>query len=78
MPGRFVTLDPARNRARFSTLTWQPAPWGLGAIVRRWGWLGSQRRWLSRCYLDQASAQASVARLLRRRLRPGYRVIAWS
>ena len=31
---RFQSLDPAKNRARFYTITWQPALWGGGAIVR--------------------------------------------
>ena len=39
---RFVSLDPAKNRARFYTITWQPALWGGGALVRRWGRLGGR------------------------------------
>ncbi len=41
---RFGSVDPARNRARFYTLTWQPALWGGGAIVRTWGRLGGLGR----------------------------------
>ena len=74
---RFVSVDPERNRARFYTLTWQPALWGGGAVVRAWGRLGSPGRTLTHFYLDRASAQARVERLIRRRLRRGYRVIEW-
>ena len=74
---RFVSLDAAKNRARFYTITWQPALWGGGAIVRRWGRLGGQGRALTHFYPDRASVQASVERLIRRRLRRGYQVVAW-
>ena len=33
---RFVNLDPAKNRARCYTVTWQPALWG--------GWAGRDVR----------------------------------
>ena len=74
---RFVSLDPAKNRARFYTITWQPALWGGGALVRRWGRLGGQGRTLTAFYPDRASAQEVVARLIRRRLQRGYQVVAW-
>ena len=74
---RFVSVDPERNRARFYTLTWQPALWGGGAIVRTWGRLGGPGRAMTAFYPDRASAQASVERLIRRRLRRGYRVVEW-
>ncbi len=74
---RFESLDPAKNRARFYTITWQPALWGGGAIVRRWGRLGGPGRALTTFYDDRASAQESVERLIRRRLGRGYEVVAW-
>ena len=79
-PVRFVSLDPAKNRARFYTLTRQPALWGGGAIVRRWGRLGGQGWALTTFYPDRASAQESqesVERLIRRRLRRGYQLVEW-
>ncbi len=72
---RFESLAPAKNRARFYTLTWQPALWGGGAIVRAWGRLGGRGRALTTFYDDRASAQASVERLIRRRLKRGYWVV---
>ena len=74
---RFESCDPTKNRARFYTVTWQPALWGGGAIVRRWGRLGGQGRALTVFYPDRASAQESVERLIRRRLRRGYQVVEW-
>ncbi len=63
----FVSVDPARNRARFYTLTWQPALWGGGAVVHAWGRLGSPGRTLTHFYPDRATAQAHVERLIRPR-----------
>ena len=74
---RCESLDPAKNRARFSTITWQPALRGGGAIVRRWGRLGGPGRALTTFYPDRASAQESVKRLLCRRLDRGHRVVEW-
>ena len=77
LPGALESLDPAKNRARFYTVTWQPTLWGGGALVRRWGRLGRQGRALPHFYPDRASAQASVERLIRRRLTRGYQLIEW-
>ena len=77
---RFVSLDPAKNRARFYTLTRQPALWGGGAIVRRWGRLGGQGWALTTFYPDRASAQESqesVQRMSRRLLRRGNQLVEW-
>ena len=74
---RLLSLDPARNRYRFYSLTWQPCLWGGGALVRAWGRLGTPGRSLTRFYPDRPSAEAAIRRLLRRRLRHGYRVVAW-
>lgn len=74
---RFVSVDPARDRARFYALTWQPALWSGGALVRSWGRLPGPGRSLVRFYPDRTAAQAEVERLVARRLRRGYRVTAW-
>jgi hypothetical protein len=39
-----VNVDPTKNRRRFYTLTWQPSLFGGGAIVRRWGRVGTEGR----------------------------------
>ncbi len=74
---RFVSIDPARNRARFYTLTWQPILWGGGAVLCTWGRLGRQGRTRQWCYPDRVSAQTTVERIIRRRLQHGYQVIGW-
>ena len=67
--------DPARNRYRFYTLTWQPMLFGGGALLRSWGRIGTRGQILEALYPDRASAQPAVEQLLRRRLRRGYRVV---
>ena len=74
---RLRSIDPARNRDRSYTLTWQPALLGGGALVRCWGRTGAAERTRADDYPDRACAQAHVEALLRRRLRHGYRVLAW-
>ncbi len=74
---RLRSVDPARDRDRSYTLTWQPALLGGGALVRCWGRTGGAERTRADYYPDRACAQAHVEALLHRRLRHGYRVLAW-
>ncbi len=74
---RLRSIDPARNRDRSYTLTWQPALLGGGALMRCWGRTGGAERTRADYYPDRAGAQAHVEAILRRRLRHGYRVLAW-
>jgi predicted DNA-binding WGR domain protein len=69
---RFVSVDPATNRLRFYSLSWQPMLFGGGMLIRTWGSTG---RTLETVYEDRASAQAVVEQLVKRRLRRGYRVV---
>ena len=72
---RFVSVDPAKNRFRFYTLTWQPSLWGEGALLRSWDRIGAKGRSLQTFYQDRESAQALVDQLVRRRLPRGYQVV---
>ncbi len=72
---RFVSVDPATNRFRFYSLSWQPMLFGGGALIRTWGRIGSTGRTLETVYEDRASAQALVEQLIKRRLQRGYRVV---
>ncbi len=74
---RFVSVDPDRNRARFYALTWQPALWGGGALIRAWGRLPGPGRARVAFYPDRTAAQPEVERLIARRLRRGYTVAGW-
>ena len=72
---RLTSVDPARNRYRFYSLTWQPMLFGGGALIRTWGRMGTKGRTLEIVYPDRASAQPAVEQLLRQRLRRGYQVV---
>jgi len=74
---RLRSVDPARDRDRSYTLTWQAALVGDGALVRCWGRTGGPERTRIDYYPDRAGAQAHVEAILRRRLCHGYRVLEW-
>ena len=71
------SIDPTKNRARFYTLAWQPTLWGGGALVCTWGRIGGRGRSLTHFFPDRESAQPLVERIIKRRLRRWYRVVAW-
>lgn len=72
---RLQSRDPATNRNRFYSLTWQRDLWGTLTLVQRWGRFQRPGRSRATTYLDRSSAQKAIHRLLRRRLRHGYTVI---
>ena len=75
---RLTSVHPAANRFRFYALTWRPTLWGDFALVQTWGRLGGPGRSRTSFYASRAAAQGAIGRLLRRRLRHGYRVVAWT
>ncbi len=72
---RFVSVDPATNRYRFYSLTWQPALWGGEALIRTWGRIGSKGRTLETFHEDRESIRELVERIVQRRLQRGYQVV---
>jgi len=74
---RLRSVDPARDRDRSYTLTWTPALFEGGALLRVWGRTGGPERTRLDYYPDRADAQVHVEAILRRRLRHGYRVLEW-
>ena len=70
-----TSVDPARNRYRFYSLSWQPLLFGGGALIRSWGRIGTAGRTLAMAHPDRASAQPAIEQLLLRRLRRGYQVV---
>ncbi len=72
---RFVSINQTQNRHRFYVLSWQPGLFGGGALLRSWGRIGTKGRSLLAFYEDRSAAQAAAERIIRRRLRHGYRVI---
>ena len=75
---RAAGVDPAANRFRCYVLAWRPTLWGDFALVQTWGRLGHRGRSHTSFYASRAEAQGAIVRLLRRRLRRGYRVVAWT
>ncbi len=75
---RLISVDSTTNRFRFYVLSWHPTLWGDFALVQTWGRLGRPGRFRTTSYATRAEAQGMIMRLLRRRLRHGYRVIAWT
>jgi len=71
------SVDPACNRDRSYMLTWTPALFEGGALLRLWGRTGGLERTRIDYYPDRADAQVHVKAILRRRLRHGYRVVGW-
>ncbi len=71
------SIDPTKNRARFYTLAWQPTLWDGGALVCTWGRIGGRGRSLTRFFPDRQSAQPLIERIIKRRVRRGYRVTVW-
>lgn len=74
---RFISTDPSENRQRFYLVTWQPALFGGGMLVRTWGRIGAQGASLSAAYPERASAQPAVERLIRRGIQRRYELVAW-
>ena len=72
-----VNVDPDKNRYRFYTLTWQPSLFEGGAIVRRWGRIGTEGRWRPLFFPSRQEAQKTVEGILKRRLGHGYCVVQW-
>ena len=73
---RFVSVDPATRRFRFSELRLQETLWGGVALVRAWGRLGTPGRWHASEYPDRDAARGAAERAVRRRLGRGYRLVA--
>ena len=74
---RLTSVDPAANRFRAYSLSWRPTLWDDFALVQTWGRLGSPARSHTTFFASRPMAQEAIVRLLRRRLRHGYRVVAW-
>ena len=71
------SVDPAKNRYRFYTLTWQPSLFGGLALVRSWGRIGTSGHSRAIFFADQEGAQKAVEEILKRRMAHGYAVVRW-
>jgi len=71
----FERVNPARNEARFYYVSWQATLFDDGAVVRLWGRKGETQSELATPFPSLAEAWPMLRRLLRSRLRRGYRVV---
>ena len=74
---RLVSRDPAKNRNRFYSLSWQPTLDGSTVLVGTWGRMHTHGRSRILCTADQPNTHDIVARIIRRRLQRGYEVAEW-
>ena len=76
---RLVRIDPARNRRRHWSVSREPTLFHPeGALVRRWGRIGSWTRTGRPHPLTPEAALAEARRLIAAKLRRGYTVQACS
>jgi predicted DNA-binding WGR domain protein len=71
----FERVNPNRNEVRFYYLAWQPTLFDAGAVVRLWGRKGESQTELATPFETLAEAWPTLRRLIRTRLRRGYRLI---
>ena len=64
--------DPARNLARFYSLTIQRSLFGAHDLVRRWGRIGTHGTTLIESFTDETEAFAALERIADRKRRRGY------
>lgn len=71
----FAKDNPTKNCSHRYFITYQRSLWDEYTVLRQWGRLGAERQF-SRAehYQQPTPAQKQVSRLIRRRLRRGYRL----
>ena len=68
--------DWPRNQHRYYCLSWQETLFGEGTLMRAWGRRGTaMRQEKTELYGSPEEAWPQVQRLIRRRLRHGYRLV---
>ena len=72
-----VIIDHDANSQRFYSLSWQPCLFGGGAVIRRWGKIGTEGRKQTEFFESREDAQETVKAALKRRLANGYSVVDW-
>ncbi len=65
-------VDPARNMARFYTLSVEPSLFGDAALVRQWGRIGTSGRIKINLYETKTEAETAFIRLKTIKQRRGY------
>lgn len=68
-------INPARNEARFYLLATGPTLLDEHAVIRSWGRIGGHQRWLISPCASHAEADRLASRLLKQKLKHGYKII---
>lgn len=71
-PVRLIRRDPARNMARFYTISILPTLFGEAALVRNWGRIGSHGQVMMETFEDADEGDAALGDLARVKRRRGY------
>ncbi|WP_159591168.1 WGR domain-containing protein [Chelativorans xinjiangense] len=72
-PLLLTRIDPARNMARFYLLSVEPTLFGVIALRRNWGRIGTWGRQRLDLHDDEQAARRAQAQFLAEKLRKGYR-----
>lgn len=72
---RFERIEPAKNAYRFYQINWQPTLFEEWAVVRIYGRKGQPKRMIATSYASLEEAWPFIRKLVKIRLRHGYRVI---
>ena len=67
--------DPARNMARFYSMTLQPTLFGDWALLREWGRIGSAGQLVSGRFASEQEAAGAMAEHLEAKLGKGYNAV---
>ena len=71
----FERVNPERNEFKFYYLSWQATLFDAGAVVRLWGRKSGSQRQKATPFASLNEAWPLLRRVMRSRLRRGYRVI---
>jgi len=71
----FERVNPERNERRFYYLSWQATLFNEGSVVRLWGRKGETQREMATPFTSLVEAWPLLRRVIRSRLRRGYRVV---
>ncbi len=67
--------DPTRRMARFYAVQVMPTLFGPWALLREWGRIGSPGTLRTDWFATEAEAETARARLVRKKIRRGYRLV---
>ncbi|MCV0349691.1 MAG: WGR domain-containing protein [Nitratireductor sp.] len=65
-------IDPARNMARYYTLSVEPTLFGDAALVRQWGRIGTRGQFKINLFDTTGAAEIALQRLRRIKEKRGY------